>query len=195
MNIRVAYAQDITPQSLVALLSRNTNVLIAFSQKQTPITSLASEFSLILPPPGTPLISHFPERKEPPTVIPITPPTSHPMLSPNLSPIWFSGIPHAFGTNPYIFPVLNAPSESFAADSNDDSGANVVVDASEKGGEGLWAGHHLGVVSGFQTKYSTRVAWVGGVDMFTDKFFKKEISKLRRHFIHENNTELTTVEA
>jgi len=99
------------------------------------------------------------------------------MLSSDLSPIWFSGVPHAFGNNPYLVPILKAPSEGFAADSTDDSGASAVVDASEKGGEGLWAGSHLGVVSGFQTKESTRVAWVGGVDMFTDTFMKKEISK------------------
>lgn len=177
-----AYTSDITPQSLVALLSSDTNLLIALSPKQTPLTSLASEFSLVLPPTGTPLMSHFPERSEPPTMIPITPPKSNPLLSANLSPIWFSGVPHAFGTSPYLVPILNAPSESFAADSNSNSDADALVDASEKGGEGLWAGSQLGVVSGFQTKNSARAAWVGGVEMFTDQFFKKEVSKYECSF-------------
>jgi len=171
------YTPDITPQSLVSLLSSDSNLLIALSPKQTPLTSLASEFSLILPPPGTPLISHFPGRSEPATMIPITPPKSHAFLSSNLSPLWFSGVPHAFGSNPYIVPILNAPSESFAADSTGDSDADALVDAAEKAGEGLWAGSQLGVVSGFQTKDSARVAWVGGVEMFTDQYFKKEVSK------------------
>jgi oligosaccharyltransferase complex subunit beta len=110
-------------------------------------------------------------------MIPITPPKSHAFLSSNLSPIWFSGTPHAFGSNPYLVPILNAPSESFAADSTGDSDADALVDAAEKAGEGLWAGSQLGVVSGFQTKDSARAAWVGGVEMFTDQYFKKEVSK------------------
>ena len=39
-----------TPQALVELLSKGTNLLLALSpKKQTLINSLASEFSLILP--------------------------------------------------------------------------------------------------------------------------------------------------
>ncbi|KAJ8454128.1 hypothetical protein ONZ45_g19425 [Pleurotus djamor] len=73
-----SYAQDITPQSLVQLLSLKTNLLVALSPKQTPLTSLAAEFSLVLPPPGTPLISHFPERDAPASVIPVNVPSSDP---------------------------------------------------------------------------------------------------------------------
>ncbi|KAJ7115820.1 oligosaccharyl transferase beta subunit [Mycena epipterygia] len=169
------FAKDITPQSLVELLSGGTNILVALSQKQTPISSLASEFSLILPPPGTPLVSFFPERKDPPSVIPIDAPASSLILSPKLSPIWFSGVPHALGNNPLLVPILNAPPESFAADS--EGGADVLVDATEKGGEGLWAGSQLSVATGFQALGGARVTWVGGVDMFSDKFAKKEVSK------------------
>ncbi|KAJ6581354.1 oligosaccharyl transferase beta subunit [Mycena capillaripes] len=169
------FAKDITPQSLVELLSGGTNLLIALSQKQTALSSLASEFSLILPPPGTPLISFFPERKDPPSVIPIDAPASSLILSPRMSPVWFSGVPFALGNNPLLVPILNAPAESFAADS--EGGADVLVDASEKGGEGLWAGSQLGVVAGFQALGGARVTWVGGVDVFSDKFAKKEVSK------------------
>lgn len=155
-------------------MSGGTNLLIALSQKQTPLSSLASEFSLILPPPGTPLVSYFPERKDPPSVIPIDVPASSPILS-RMSPVWFSGVPFALGSNPLLVPILNAPAESFAADSQ--GGADSLVDASEKGGEGLWAGSQLGVVAGFQALGGARVAWVGGVDVFSDKFAKKEVSK------------------
>jgi oligosaccharyltransferase complex subunit beta len=157
-------------------MSRNTNLLIALSPKQTQLTSLASEFSLILPPPGTPLVSHFPKRDEPATVIPIDV-QPHPILTPKLPPVWFSGVPHALGNNPLLVPILHAPAESFASDSNDDSGADVVVDAAERGGEGLWAGSQLSVVTGFQTIDGARATWVGGVDMFSDSYASKEISK------------------
>jgi len=171
-----SYAADITPQNLVSLLGKNTNVIFALSEKQTPLMSLASEFSLILPPPGTPLISHFPKRDEPADIIPISV-ASSPILTPGLSPVWFKGVPHAYGSNPYLVPILSAPVESFAADTTSDAGADAVFDASEKGGEGLWAGSSLGVVTGFQASTNARAAWVGGVEVFSDEFANKEISK------------------
>ncbi|KDQ59693.1 hypothetical protein JAAARDRAFT_175179 [Jaapia argillacea MUCL 33604] len=172
-----AYAGDITPQSLVTLLSKNTNVLFVLSSKQTPVSSLAPEFSLILPPPGTPLISHFPERDTPPSVIPIPTTTNTiPVTSSNLSPIWYSGVSFALGNNPLLFPILRAPPESFAADSTEDTGADAVVDAAEKSGEGLWAGSSMSVVAGFQTREGGRAAWVGGVEVFGDEFANKEVA-------------------
>ncbi|KAF9009511.1 oligosaccharyl transferase beta subunit [Cyathus striatus] len=171
------FAKDITPQSLVELLSLNSNLIVGLSTKQTTLSSLAAEFSLTLPPPGTPLISYFPERSEPPSVIPITvPATSSPILSKNLSPVWYSGIPFALGDNPLLVPILNAPSESFAAEV-DGGSADSIVDAAEKGGEGLWAGSSLGVVTGFQATTGARITWVGGVEVFSDEFAKKEVSK------------------
>ena len=171
------YAADITPQSLVSLLNKNTNLLLALSTKQTPITSLAAEFSLILPPPGTPLISHFPERDTPATIIPVEPPRAQSLVSSNLAPIWFSGVPLALGNNPMLVPFLKAPPQSFASDGDSDSGSDALVEAAEKGGEGLWAGSQLSLVTGFQTLKNARATWVGGIDMFTDEFFNKEVSK------------------
>lgn len=150
--------------------------MIALSPKQTPLTSLASEFSLILPPPGTPLISHFPERDTPENVIPVTP-TRNEILSSTLAPVWFSGVPFSLQNNPLLVPILNAPAESFASDSEGDNGANALVDASEKGGEGLWAGSSLGLVTGFQTLNGARATWVGGVDVFSDEYAQKEVSE------------------
>jgi oligosaccharyltransferase complex subunit beta len=170
------FAKDITPQSLVGLLSSNTNLLIALSSKQTPLSSLAAEFSLVLPPPGTPLISYFPERQEPPTVIPVSVPSDSLILTPDLPPVWFSGVPHSMGNNPLLVPILRAPAESFASEV-DGSTADALVDAAERGGEGLWAGSSLGLVTGFQTLNGARVTWVGSVDMFNDEYAQKEISK------------------
>jgi len=171
-----SYTPDITPQSLVTLLSSKTNLLLVLGTKQTILTSLASEFSLILPPPGTPLISHFPKRDAPASVIPIDVPP-HPILTSGTPPIWFSGVSHALGNNPQLFPILHAPAESFAADSTEDSNADTVVDAAEKGGEGLWAGSSMAVVSGFQTRDGARVAWVGSLELFSNAFARKELSK------------------
>ncbi|KAK0442910.1 oligosaccharyl transferase beta subunit [Armillaria borealis] len=126
------FAKDITPQNLVQLLSLNTNLLIALSPKQTMLSSLAAEG---MDPPMS-FLSQYPES---------------PLLTPNTPPVWFSGIPFARGNNPLIVPILNAPEESFAADS--DSSTDTLADAAEKGGEGVWA------------------------DLFTDKFANKEISK------------------
>jgi len=169
------FAKDITPQSIVELVSGGTNLLIALSSKQTPLSSLAAEFSLILPPPGTPLLSFFPERSDPPSVIPIDAPASSAILSSKMAPVWFSGVPLALGNNPLLVPILSAPLESFAGDV--DSGADALVDATEKNGEGLWAGSQLNVATGFQAVGGARVTWVGGVDVFSDKFATKEVSK------------------
>jgi len=51
-----------------------------------------------------------------------------------------------------------------------------LVDAIEKGGEGLWAGSELGVVTGFQARSGARVTWAGGVDVFSDAFAKAEVA-------------------
>ncbi|KAK7449722.1 oligosaccharyl transferase glycoprotein complex, beta subunit [Stygiomarasmius scandens] len=170
------FAKDITPQTLVQLLSSNTNLLIALGQKQNLLTSLAPEFSLILPPPGSSLVSYFPERKEPNTVVPIEVPSSSKILSSTSSPVWFSGVPFALGNNPLVFPILTAPAEGFAADS-EGSTADALADAADKGGEGLWAGSQLATVAGFQALGGARAAWVGGPELFSDEFAKKEISK------------------
>ena len=144
--------------------------------------SFASEFGLILPPPNTPLISHFPKRTGARTVVPISVPPStstsgssaFPILSPETEgkEILFSGIPLALATstNPQLVPILQAPAQSFATDTTTDSDADVLFDASERGGEGLWAGANLAVLAGFQTKAGARVVWAGGVDMFGDEF-------------------------
>ena len=158
-----------TPQALVELLSKGTNLLLALSpKKQTLINSLASEFSLILPPPGTPLISHFPERDTPATVVPVTP-SANPILSSDLPPVWFSGVPFAHSPNPLLFPILRAPAESFAADTTMDAGAEAVFESADKGGEGLWAGSQMALVAGFQTTNGARATFVGGVEAFNDR--------------------------
>lgn len=66
--------------------------------------------------------------------------------------------------------------ESFASDSIDDSGAESLVEAAEKAGEGLWAGSKLSVVSGFQTRTNSRVVFVGGIELFSDKYAQKEVA-------------------
>jgi dolichyl-diphosphooligosaccharide---protein glycosyltransferase subunit DDOST/WBP1 len=171
------YAKDITPQSLVTLLSDQTNLLIVLSSTATPLTSLAPEFGLVPPPPLTPLISHFPARPPPHTTIPIPLPAAHPFLTPNTPPILFSGAPHLLSTNPQIVPVVRAPPESFAADSDSDAGADAIVDSAEKGGEGLWAGGQMGVVTGFQAVGGARAMFVGGVEVFSDKFAGMEVER------------------
>lgn len=53
-------------------------------------------------------------------------------------------------------PILNAPPEAFASDAASDKDAQALVDAADKGGEGIWAGSELSVVSGFVTKTGGR---------------------------------------
>ena len=74
-------------------------------------------------------------------------------------------------------PIVRAPPESFAADSETDSGADAIVDAAERGGEGLWAGGQMGVVTGFQAIGGARAMWVGGVEVFSDKFAQMEAKR------------------
>jgi oligosaccharyltransferase complex subunit beta len=172
------FAKDITPQALISLANLKTNIIVGLSTKQTPLSSLAPEFSLVLPPPGTPLISYFPKRDEPPSLIPITPSkhdATH-ILTKDLAPVWFSGIPQSLGNNPLLVPILHAPPQSFASEV-DGGSADALVDSAEKGGEGLWAGSQLSVVTGFQTLSGARVTWLGGVDMLSDELAQKEVSK------------------
>ncbi|KDN41197.1 hypothetical protein RSAG8_07611, partial [Rhizoctonia solani AG-8 WAC10335] len=149
-----AFANDITPQNLVKLLTQGTNILFALSSKSTPLSSLATEFGLSLPPPNTPLISHFPSRPTPHTTLPISLAQAHPLVTPNLPPILFSGISFALNDNPQVFSVVRAPAES----------------------EGLWAGNSMSVVAGFQVAGGARATWVGGVSVFSDEFAKAEVA-------------------
>lgn len=130
-----------------------------------------------LPPPNTPLLSHFPPRDTPHTIVPINlPARPPPFINPTLAPILFSGVPHFYGDSPLLVPALHAPAESFATDTEQDKSGDTLVEASEKGGEGLWAGSKLGLVTGFQTKTGARVMWAGGVSLFSDEFARTQIS-------------------
>jgi oligosaccharyltransferase complex subunit beta len=171
-DMLAAFAPDITPQSLVSLLSSKVNLMIALSQTQTPLTGLALEFGLTPPPPETPLISHFPPRAGPPTIIPISTSAQNPILTTTqpFSTVLFSGIPFSLSTSPLIMPALHAPRESFATDTDTDAGFDVIVDAAEKGGEGLWAGSTLATVVAFQAVSGARITWAGGVSVFGDEF-------------------------
>jgi oligosaccharyltransferase complex subunit beta len=107
-------------------------------------------------------------------VIPVAVPSTHPLLTPNTSPVWYSGIPFAHGNNPLLVPILHAPAESFASDTDSDAGAEALFDAAERGGEGLWAGQALGIVTGFQTRDNyARVTWIGGIELFSDEYANK----------------------
>jgi len=65
----------------------------------------------------------------------------------------------------------------------DGGSADALVDSAEKGGEGLWAGSQLSVVTGFQTLDGARVTWLGGADMLNDELAQKEISKYVTTFV------------
>ena len=62
------------------------------------------------------------------------------------------------------------------SDTDTDSGADVLFDAAERAGEGLWAGSTLGIVTSFQTRDdSARVTWVGGLELFSDAYVNKPL--------------------
>jgi oligosaccharyltransferase complex subunit beta len=64
--------------------------------------------------------------------------------------------------------------KSFASDADSDAGADTVFDAAERSGEGLWAGSAMGIVTGFQTRDNdARIMWVGGVELFSDTYARK----------------------
>jgi oligosaccharyltransferase complex subunit beta len=177
LSTNSALPADLSPQNLIDLLSKDVNLLITLSPKQTSLSLLAAEFNLIIPPPGTPLVSHFPERAEPATVIPVDVPKTLTFVSSDIPPVWFSGIPHALGNNPLLVPILHAPAESFATDTSEDTGAASAVDAADKGGEGLWAGSSMGLVSGFQTLAGSRVVFAGSVSLFSNEYANENVAK------------------
>ncbi len=109
-------------------------------------------------------------------MIPVSAPSQHPLLTHNTPPVWFSGIPFAHGNNPLLVPILHAPPESFASNTDTDSGADVLFDAAERASEGLWAGSAMGIVTGFQTRDDgARVTWVGGLELFSDAYVNKPL--------------------
>ena len=150
--------------------------MVALSPKQSQLHALAAEFSIILPPPSTPLISYFPKRDTPSTLIPITvEDNSSPALTKHIDPVWFSGIPQALGTNPRLVPILKAPKQSFAAEAAVTSGsADALVESADKGGEGLWAGSSLSVVTGFQAANNARITFLGGPEILSNELAEKE---------------------
>ncbi|KAI0747762.1 Dolichyl-diphosphooligosaccharide-protein glycosyltransferase [Daedaleopsis nitida] len=123
------------------------------------------------------LLNKKTNRDTPVTVIPVEPPRAHHIISYNLQPVWFSGVPQSLGNNPMLVPLLKAPPQAFASDADGDSGADALVEAADKSGEGLWAGSSLSLVTGFQALSNARATWVGGVQMFSDEFIKKEVAK------------------
>ncbi|KAG8858498.1 oligosaccharyl transferase glycoprotein complex, beta subunit [Tulasnella sp. 330] len=177
------FADDLSPQSLFYLLKEHptTNLVVVLSPKNTPLSTFASEFSLNLPLPNTPLISHFPARKTPHTTVfvsPSTPSSSSisPLLREGLSTIVFEGQAHMLGDNPMLVPILYAPPESFSSDTTDDRSGDALYDAADKGGEGLWAGSKMSLVTGFQATTGARVTFVGGVKVLSDEFAKMEVA-------------------
>jgi len=101
--------------------------------------------------------------------------------------ILYKGAAFAYATPPphSLFKILNAPPESFSVDSdasNTDKSHLMIIDSYEKGGEGLWAGSGMGVVSGFIANNGARVSFTGGVEMFSDKFVKGKTAS--RHAVH-----------
>jgi oligosaccharyltransferase complex subunit beta len=160
----------LTPQTLVELLKKKINLIVALSPTLTPLHSFAAEFGLTLPPPETPLMSHFPVRKSALTTLEIPVKPDSKIITPGTEPILFSGINFALSSNPMLFPIISAPPESFASDTTKEDEAEILSQSAEKGGEGLWAGSSMGVVAGFQTKSGGRVVWTGGVEMFGDNF-------------------------
>ncbi len=173
-----ALTSDLSPQNIVALLEREVNILVALGPSQTPLHILAAEFGLILPPPQTPLISHFTNTGVPSNVV-ISLPHNSPFLpsTPKGGKVVFKGIPAAYTPNPALFPILNAPPESYASDSDfsTDKGADAIAASAEKGGEGLWAGSSLGVVSGFIARNGARAVFAGGVELFSNEFAQLKI--------------------
>ncbi|KAG6912274.1 hypothetical protein DXG01_015768 [Tephrocybe rancida] len=106
-----------------------------------------------------PLPSYFPGREGSRNIAPVTVQTNS-----------------SLGNNPLPAPILRAPAESFAS-KTDGGSPDALVDAAERGGEGLWAGSQLGLVTGFQTLDNSRVTFVGGADVFSDEYAQNEISK------------------
>ena len=128
------------------------------------------------------LISHFPPRDGPRTLVPVTIP-EHPSYASKLppvltktdAPILFSGAPHYLSDNPLLVEILRAPPESFATDTENDKDGGEAYDAAESGGEGLWAGSSLGLVTGFQTRTGGRVVFSGGTEVFSDNYAHAEV--------------------
>ncbi|PVG02191.1 Dolichyl-diphosphooligosaccharide-protein glycosyltransferase 48kDa subunit [Serendipita vermifera] len=175
-----SFAPDLAPTHLLPLLQDKVNFIIALSTTTTPLHPFGAEFGLTLPPPETPLMSHFPPRSGPRTTLEIPVSSDSKVVSAGLPPIVYSGINFGLGTNPMLFPIINAPAESFATDTTKDDETDILVEATNKGGEGLWAGSSMAVVAGFQTKSGARVVWTGSVDMFSDDYLNQKTGSGKR---------------
>lgn len=95
--------------------------------------------------------------------------------------ILYKGAAHAYTSPPphSLYKILSAPSTSFSVDSDalaSDKSHVMIVDTFEKGGEGLWAGSGMGVVSGFISNGGARIGVVGGVEVFSDGFVNRLLS-------------------
>jgi len=95
----------------------------------------------------------------------------------------YSGIPFAHGNNPLLVPILHAPTESFASDTDSDAGADALFDAAEqrrRGSLGRSGARHR---HWFSTRdNSARVTWVGGVELFSDEYANKIASFVRKRY-------------
>ncbi|EJU05823.1 oligosaccharyl transferase beta subunit [Dacryopinax primogenitus] len=165
------YPADISPQSLVHLLSdptQPTNILFVLqpSTPSSPLRDLGREFGISFPPPATPLIDYFnavsPSNA---TSLLLTPPVTPHTPGFNGGDVLYSGVAHLRSNNPLLVDFLNAPPTSFSADPLEP--ADVIVEVAASGGEGFWAGGRMGLVTGFEVlRGGGRATWVGSLDLF-----------------------------
>jgi len=171
------FSPDLSPQTLLQLLNKQTNLLIAVSSTHTPMHGFAAEFGLTTAPAETALVSHFAkDASRPHTTLEIALSKHKAVSAPGT--VLYSGTAYSLNGNPLQVPILRAPPEAYAVDTDTSSDENPesLVEAANKGGDGLWAGETLGVVVGFQARNGARVAWTGGVSLFSDKFAQANIA-------------------
>lgn len=184
-----AYSADLSPQSLVAYLSKQGgNVLVASSAAISEFNrDFAREFGLEFQPADAYLIDHqafapaLDDAARPHTAVVLPCKDSFVKnaavlsASANLNhcaPVVYRGVAHSVPSphSPLLVPILHGLRSSYSAEprvgeSPDDSPYP----------DELLAGSKAALVSGFQTLENSRVVFAGSVDLFSDAFFDARV--------------------
>lgn len=90
------------------------------------------------------------------------------------NPILYSGVGHTTTDIPLLLPLLRAPSTAFPIEAPR-SGSPISSIATLEGGP-LTAGESMKLVSVFQTRANSRIAFAGSLSMFSDSLWDRETS-------------------
>ncbi|KAG0142183.1 hypothetical protein CROQUDRAFT_67538 [Cronartium quercuum f. sp. fusiforme G11] len=167
-----SFAEDLSPQKLVQFLEDGGNIILGLSTKLSEYwRDFGREFDLDFDDKSTSVIDHFSNIENDPTKI-ITSLKRTPLIedqtiiSDRNSKVVFRGIGHGVGKNPLIINILRSSPLSYSHE---------ISLKDQVDNEPFITGDEIGLITGFQTRHSSRIIFIGSIEFFSNDFFDTDI--------------------